>query len=243
MEFDRFFQDTTDYLSRKRTFRHVRPAKLQISLQIYALWSESTLSAFWISLVHLDNKNHPVMMMLKTRIFVSNKCFGILLHILRFQEIQNIHLSNKIHWHTDVYPINRASETQMMFRHFAHPYWYSIMLFILALVVKVITITRLCIEFSLVKDNTKMDIFGALSDFSLHYAFPYFFYESEQMLQSQLGAWYHIDEMDCCPWGYKRNTKFVFMNLIRRRSFCNTNGTVRKVKSRWSWYQSRNLNS
>ena len=34
---------------RKRTFGHVRPAKIQISLRIRAVWSESSLGAFWIA--------------------------------------------------------------------------------------------------------------------------------------------------------------------------------------------------
>ena len=34
---------------RKRTFGHVRPAKIQISLRIRAVWSESSLGAFWIT--------------------------------------------------------------------------------------------------------------------------------------------------------------------------------------------------
>ena len=33
---------------RKRTSGHVRPAKIQISLRIRAVWSESSLGAFWI---------------------------------------------------------------------------------------------------------------------------------------------------------------------------------------------------
>ena len=32
---------------RKRTSRHVRPAKIQINLRIRAVWSESSLGAFW----------------------------------------------------------------------------------------------------------------------------------------------------------------------------------------------------
>ena len=32
----------------KYTFGHVRPAKIQISLRIRAVWSESSLGAFWI---------------------------------------------------------------------------------------------------------------------------------------------------------------------------------------------------
>ena len=45
---------------RKRTFGNVRPAKIQISLRIRAVWSESSLGAFWIakdaSFLHADNE-------------------------------------------------------------------------------------------------------------------------------------------------------------------------------------------
>ena len=34
---------------RKCTFEHVRTAKIQISLHIRAIWSESSLGAFWIA--------------------------------------------------------------------------------------------------------------------------------------------------------------------------------------------------
>ena len=34
---------------RKCTIEHVRPAKIQISLRIRAVWSESSLGAFWIA--------------------------------------------------------------------------------------------------------------------------------------------------------------------------------------------------
>ena len=34
---------------RKRTFEHVRPAKIQIRLRIRTVWSESSLGAFWIA--------------------------------------------------------------------------------------------------------------------------------------------------------------------------------------------------
>ena len=46
---------------RKRTFWHVLPTKIQISLRIRAVWSESSLSAFWIvkdaKFLHADNKD------------------------------------------------------------------------------------------------------------------------------------------------------------------------------------------
>ena len=49
---------------RKRTFGHVRPAKFQISLCIRAVWSESSLSAFWIArdvkFLPVDNKDWSV---------------------------------------------------------------------------------------------------------------------------------------------------------------------------------------
>ena len=35
---------------RKRTCRHMRPAKIQISLRIRAGWSESSLGAFWLAM-------------------------------------------------------------------------------------------------------------------------------------------------------------------------------------------------
>ena len=46
---------------RKRTFVHVRPAKIQISLRIRAVWSKSSLGAFWIAkdakLLHADHED------------------------------------------------------------------------------------------------------------------------------------------------------------------------------------------
>ena len=46
---------------RKRTFRHVLSAKIQISLRIRAVWSESSLGAFWIAKIakflHADNED------------------------------------------------------------------------------------------------------------------------------------------------------------------------------------------
>ena len=34
---------------KKRSFEHVRPAKIQISLRITAVWSESPMGVFWIA--------------------------------------------------------------------------------------------------------------------------------------------------------------------------------------------------
>ena len=45
----------------KTYFEHVCPAKIQISLRIRAVWSESLLGAFWISknaiILHVDNED------------------------------------------------------------------------------------------------------------------------------------------------------------------------------------------
>ena len=45
---------------RKRINGHLRPAKIQISLRIYAAWPESSLEAFWIGknskFLHVDNE-------------------------------------------------------------------------------------------------------------------------------------------------------------------------------------------
>ena len=47
--------------SAKRTFGHARPAKIQIRLRIRAVWSESSLGAFWIAkeamCLHADNED------------------------------------------------------------------------------------------------------------------------------------------------------------------------------------------
>ena len=46
---------------RKRTFRHVRLAKIQVSLRICAIWSESSLGAFRmakdVKFLHADNED------------------------------------------------------------------------------------------------------------------------------------------------------------------------------------------
>ena len=46
---------------RKRTFVHERLAKIPVSLRILAVWSESSLGAFWIAkkakFLHADNED------------------------------------------------------------------------------------------------------------------------------------------------------------------------------------------
>ena len=57
-------QETLPYMScnmRKHTFEHVYPGTIQISLPIHAVWSESSLCAFWITkdtkFLHANNKD------------------------------------------------------------------------------------------------------------------------------------------------------------------------------------------
>ena len=53
---------------RKRTFRHARPAKIQISLHIHAVWSESSLGTFWTAqdakVLHAGNEDADQNMMM-----------------------------------------------------------------------------------------------------------------------------------------------------------------------------------
>ena len=58
----------------KRTFRHVRPAKIQISLRIRAVWSESSPGAFWIAkdakFLHADNEDSDQTVRMRRLIWV-----------------------------------------------------------------------------------------------------------------------------------------------------------------------------
>ena len=42
-------ENHSSHNDRKRSYGHVRPAKIQIRLRIRAVWSESSLGAFWIA--------------------------------------------------------------------------------------------------------------------------------------------------------------------------------------------------
>ena len=62
---------------RKRTFWYVHPAKIQISLRIRAVWSESSPGTFCIArdakFLHADNKDSDQMRRLRW-IFVKRTC-------------------------------------------------------------------------------------------------------------------------------------------------------------------------
>ena len=60
--------------SEKRSFGHECPAKIQISLRICAVWSESSLGAFWIARsakhLHADNEDFDQIARMRTLIWV-----------------------------------------------------------------------------------------------------------------------------------------------------------------------------
>ena len=62
---------------RKRTFKHVRPVKIQISLRIRAVWSESSLPAFWIAedakFHYVDNEDSNQLVRMRRLIWVFLK--------------------------------------------------------------------------------------------------------------------------------------------------------------------------
>ena len=59
---------------RNRTFGHVRPAKIQISLRVRAGWSESSQGAFWIAkdakFLHADNEDYDLTVRIRRLIWV-----------------------------------------------------------------------------------------------------------------------------------------------------------------------------
>ena len=65
---------------RKRTFWHVRPAKIQISLRIRAVWSESSLGTFWKAMdakcLRADNEDSDQTALMRKLIwiFVERTC-------------------------------------------------------------------------------------------------------------------------------------------------------------------------
>ena len=60
------------------TTGHLRPAKLQISLRIRAVWSESSLGSFWIAkntnFLHVDNEDSDQTAWMRRLIFVGCTC-------------------------------------------------------------------------------------------------------------------------------------------------------------------------
>ena len=68
---------------RKRTFGDVRPAKIQISLHIRAVWPESSLGAFWIAkdakFLHgdIEGSDQIARMRKLIRVFIGCTCSDI----------------------------------------------------------------------------------------------------------------------------------------------------------------------
>ena len=74
----------------KRSSMHVRTAQIQISLRIRAVWSESSLGAFWIAkdakVLHADNEDSDQTAPMRSLIwvFVGRKCQKVRFLPLRF---------------------------------------------------------------------------------------------------------------------------------------------------------------
>ena len=71
---------------RRRTFGHLRQAKFQISLRIRAVWSESSLGAFWIALdakfLRMDNEDSSSLLL--QQILFSKTLFSLSEKIISF---------------------------------------------------------------------------------------------------------------------------------------------------------------
>ena len=95
-----FVWDTLSCKNRNRNLRHVHPVMVQISLHIWAVWSESSLGAFWIAhdvkFPHVDNKDSDQTAWLGRLIwvFIGRTCQKV--HFLKLQLIS--WMSNIIFW-------------------------------------------------------------------------------------------------------------------------------------------------
>ena len=65
---------------KKRSVRHVRPAKIQIRLRSRAVWSESSLGAFWIA---IEDSDQTACMRRLVCVFVWLTCQTVHFHTLR----------------------------------------------------------------------------------------------------------------------------------------------------------------
>ena len=67
---------------------HVRPAKIQISLRMRAVWAESSLHAFWIikyaTFLHADNEDSDKTARMRMLICVFARGTGRMVHFLAF---------------------------------------------------------------------------------------------------------------------------------------------------------------
>ena len=82
-------------LSWKRTFGHLRPAKIQIRLRIRAVWSKSSLGAFRetkdAKFLHADNKNSDQRAQMRRLIWVF---VGRMCQKMRFSSLRLIVISS-----------------------------------------------------------------------------------------------------------------------------------------------------
>ena len=99
----------------KRTFVYVRPAKSQISLRIRAVWSESSLGAFWIAkdarFLHADNEDSDQTAQMRRLIwvFVGRTCQKV--HFLKLRHFFQVsHFADLVDKVNDLLTLKRAKE-------------------------------------------------------------------------------------------------------------------------------------
>ena len=88
---------------RKYTFRHVRITKLQISLHIRAVWSESSLGAFWIvkktMFLYAYNEDSDQTVQVRRLIWVFVWCTNQKVRFLRLQLLWFNFQREQMHFH------------------------------------------------------------------------------------------------------------------------------------------------
>ena len=97
-EFQTVWRTTLSCYVRKRTFGLVRPAKIQISLRIRAVWSESSLGAFWIAedakCLHVNNEDSDQTAQMRRLIWVF---VGRALQKVRFITLRFVYRNTRCH--------------------------------------------------------------------------------------------------------------------------------------------------
>ena len=86
----------------KRTFGHVRPVKIQISLYIRTVWSESSLDAFWIAkdakFLHADSEDSDQTTRMRIWVFVRRSPEGTFSHVAVVRVLHYENTPIQIYW-------------------------------------------------------------------------------------------------------------------------------------------------
>ena len=103
---------------RKRTFDCVQPAKIQISLRIRAVWSESSLCAFWITTeatvphTYNEDSDQTARMCRLIWVFVRRTCQTVRFLALRFIYL----LMVPVNWISTQTPFDHKKHVHVQFQ-------------------------------------------------------------------------------------------------------------------------------